>query len=128
MAYSPSVHRRSLRAARNADGLEIFDAVNAIDESWSCPSCGMRFASTPPEHRLCCDCLGQLELLGYEPAPAPRTVTCHLASPVEDRWWRSCQRSSHLIRGPMGGSPVKALATAQGRRLVPKRIIRNGPR
>jgi hypothetical protein len=69
MAYSPSDNRRSLRAARNADGLEIFDAVNAIDESWSCPSCGIRFASTPPEHRLCCDCLGQLELLGYEPAP-----------------------------------------------------------
>jgi hypothetical protein len=43
--------------------------MNAISESWSCPSCGARFTSTPPEHQLCGDCLGQLESLGYEPAP-----------------------------------------------------------
>lgn len=69
VVYSRSDNARSLRAARNADGLEIFGAMNAINESWSCPSCGVRFASTPPEHRLCRDCLGQLESLGYEPAP-----------------------------------------------------------
>jgi hypothetical protein len=27
------------------------------------------FTSTPPDYRLCRDCLGQLESLGYEPAP-----------------------------------------------------------
>lgn len=43
--------------------------MEAISESWSCPSCGARFTSTPPGHRLCGDCLGQLESLGYEPAP-----------------------------------------------------------
>ena len=43
--------------------------MNPISESWSCPSCGTRFISTPPEHRLCRDCLSQLESLGYEPAP-----------------------------------------------------------
>jgi len=43
--------------------------MNAISESWSCPSCGTQFTSTPPVHRLCDDCLGQLESLGCEPAP-----------------------------------------------------------
>ena len=43
--------------------------MNTFGESWSCPSCGAKFASTPPEHRLCHDCLGQLESLGYQPAP-----------------------------------------------------------
>jgi hypothetical protein len=43
--------------------------MNAINESWSCPSCGVRFVSTPPNHRLCRDCLARLESLGYEPAP-----------------------------------------------------------
>ncbi len=43
--------------------------MNASSESWTCPSCGARFTGIPPEHRLCCDCLGQLESLGYEPAP-----------------------------------------------------------
>jgi hypothetical protein len=69
MVYSLSDNRRSLGAARNADGLEIFGSMNAINESWSCPGCGVRFASTAPEHRLCRDCVGQLESLGYEPAP-----------------------------------------------------------
>jgi hypothetical protein len=43
--------------------------MNAISESWFCPSCGAEFTSTPPAHRLCDGCLGQLESLGYEPAP-----------------------------------------------------------
>jgi hypothetical protein len=43
--------------------------MKAISESWLCPSCGARLAGTPPEYRLCSDCLDQLESLGYEPAP-----------------------------------------------------------
>ena len=40
------------------------EAINA-----TCPSCGMVFIGVPPEQRLCGDCLRQLELVGYEPAP-----------------------------------------------------------
>jgi len=43
--------------------------MNAASESWCCPSCGERFTNTPPDHRLCDDCLDQLESLGYAPAP-----------------------------------------------------------
>jgi hypothetical protein len=43
--------------------------VNAVSESWSCPSCGASFTSTPPDHRLCDACLGLLESFGLEPAP-----------------------------------------------------------
>lgn len=43
--------------------------MSAISESWTCPSCGARFTGAPPEHRLCADCLSQLESAGYEPAP-----------------------------------------------------------
>jgi len=43
--------------------------VNVISESWSCPSCGAVSTTTPPDYRLCRDCLGQLESLGFEPAP-----------------------------------------------------------
>jgi hypothetical protein len=43
--------------------------MNAISESWFCPSCGAEFTGTPPVHRLCDDCLGQLGSLGCESAP-----------------------------------------------------------
>lgn len=43
--------------------------MNTVSEPWFCPSCGERFTSTPPDHRLCDECLDQLESLGYAPAP-----------------------------------------------------------
>jgi len=43
--------------------------MNAISESWFCPSCGAEFTSIPSGHRMCHDCLGQLESLGCEPTP-----------------------------------------------------------
>jgi len=43
--------------------------MKVINTTWTCPSCGNVFSGTAPEHRLCDDCLGQLELDGYEPVP-----------------------------------------------------------
>ena len=65
--------------------------MSAISESWTCPSCGARFTGAPPEHRLCADCLSQLESAGYEPAQELRTTTFRLVRIVAVRWWRSCR-------------------------------------
>jgi tRNA (uracil-5-)-methyltransferase TRM9 len=46
--------------------------MNAI----SCPACGVGFTSTPPDHRLCGGCFGQLESLGYEPVPDADLPPC----------------------------------------------------
>jgi hypothetical protein len=43
--------------------------MKAADSTWTCPSCEEVFTGAPPGHRLCNDCLGQLELIGFEPAP-----------------------------------------------------------
>jgi hypothetical protein len=69
MVDSASDVPQSMHAARNADGPEAFGAVSAINKSWSCPSCGVNIAGTPPDHRLCPACLADLQSLGYEPAP-----------------------------------------------------------
>ena len=37
--------------------------MNLISTSWSCARCGAAFISTPPEHRLCDQCLADLEAI-----------------------------------------------------------------
>ena len=48
--------------------------MNTVSEPWFCPSCGERFTSTPPDHRLCDECFDQLEYqpTGRSPAPVSR--------------------------------------------------------
>jgi hypothetical protein len=43
--------------------------MKAINATWTCPRCREVFTDTPPDHRLCGDCLGHLKSLGYEPVP-----------------------------------------------------------
>lgn len=43
--------------------------MNAVSEPPFCPSCGTEFTGTPPDYRLCPDCLELLQSFGYEPAP-----------------------------------------------------------
>jgi predicted nucleic acid-binding Zn ribbon protein len=38
---------------------------NLTSTSWSCARCGAAFISTPPEHGLCEECLGELEVLAH---------------------------------------------------------------
>jgi hypothetical protein len=46
--------------------------MNLISTSWSCQRCGAAFISTPPEHGLCDQCIGDLEALARLAIPAPR--------------------------------------------------------
>jgi len=67
---SGSHHYHQLRAYgfvndRRSGGL----TMKSMNATWTCPSCREEFAGTPPEHRLCGDCLGHLESAGYQPAP-----------------------------------------------------------
>jgi len=37
--------------------------------TWTCPRCRQVISGLAPDHRLCDDCLSDLALAGYEPAP-----------------------------------------------------------
>jgi hypothetical protein len=43
--------------------------MQATHATWTCPSCGKASTGAPPRHHLCAECLGQLELVGFQPAP-----------------------------------------------------------